>query len=141
MRQPWLASTISSTSEPTASRTASTTATSVAPVGVVEAQLDRPHAGVAQRRHAARALVRLDELAARGVGEDPLGAAAEQPPQRLAERAGDQVPDRDLGGPRPPAVEVDRLAQLAHDLGAARVEADQQPLEQRRVGQVVAPLA
>ena len=35
-------------------------------------------------------------------------------------------------------MEVDRLAQLAHDLGAARVDARQQALEHRRVGQVVA---
>jgi hypothetical protein len=35
-------------------------------------------------------------------------------------------------------VEVDRLAELADDLGAPRVEPDQQPFEQRRVGQVIA---
>ena len=94
VRQPWLASTISSMSEPTASRTASTTATSSRQSGAMEAELHRAHAGVAQRGHAPRALRRLDELAAGGVGRDPLGAAAEQPPERLAERPGRR-------GPRP----------------------------------------
>ena len=110
----------------------------LAPVGVVEAELDGPHAGVAQRRDAPGALLGLDQLAARGVGEQPLAAAAEQTPQRLAQRAADEVPGRDLGGPRPPAVEVDRLADLADQLRAARVEPDEQALEQRGVGQVVA---
>ena len=109
----------------------------LAPVGVVEAQLDRPHPGVAQRDDAPRTLGRLHPLAARGVGEQPLRAPAEQPPQRLAHRPAGQVPDRHLGDPRAPAVEVDGLAQLPHHLRAARVEADEQPLEQRGVGQLV----
>ena len=35
-------------------------------------------------------------------------------------------------------MEVDGLAELAHDLAAQRVDPDQQPLEQRAVGQRVA---
>ena len=61
----------------------------------------------ARRRRAAPrrggALRGRDQLTAGGVCRDPLRAAAEQPPQRLAERARDQVPDRHLDGPgRPP---------------------------------------
>ena len=41
----------------------------------------------------------------------------------LAERAPDEVPDRDLERPGAAAVEVDGLADLAHDLDAAGVDA------------------
>ena len=110
----------------------------VAPVGMVEADLDGADARVAQCQHPAGTLGRLDQLTARGVGEQPLRAPAQQPPQRFPERSRGEVPDGHLDDPGAPAVEVDGLAQLAHDLGAAGIEPDQQPLEQRRVGQLVA---
>ena len=110
----------------------------VAPVIVVEAQLDGAHAA---RRAAPRTGPRARAPAAaphRGVGEERLAAPAEQLPQGHAERTADEVPDRDLERPGPAAVEVDGLAELAHDLGAERVEPRQQPLEQDGVGQRVA---
>jgi len=110
----------------------------VAPVRVVEAELDRAHPRGTQRDHPPRALLGDDELAARRVGQDPLAAAAEEAPQRLARQPRREVPDRDLRAPRPPVVQVDGLAQLAHHLGPPRVQPDEQPLQQRRVGQVVA---
>ena len=64
----------------------------------------------AARRRAATRSSGATTLAARRVRQDPLRAPAQQPPQRLAERAPDQIPDRHLDGPRAPAVEVDRLA-------------------------------
>src|SRR5205814_8142246 len=84
------------------------------------------------------ALLRRQELAARCVGEEARGPAAEEPPERRAGGLADEVPDRDLDRPRSAAVQVDRLADLAHDLGAERVEADEQALEQLPVGQAVA---
>src|SRR6185436_20457237 len=44
----------------------------------------------------------------------------------------------DLQDPAPAAVEVDRLDELAHDLGPARIEADHERREHVRVRQVVA---
>ncbi len=109
-----------------------------APVGVVEADLHRPHAAVAQRHRACRPLLRRHELAARRVRQQAVGAAAEELPERRVERPADEVPDGDLQDPAAPAVEVDRLDELAHDLGAARVEADHERREHVRVRQVVA---
>ena len=109
-----------------------------APVGVVEAELDGPHAAVAQRRDAPRALVRAHRLGGRGVREQPPRAAAELAHQRLADEPPDEVPDRHLDGPRPAAVEIDRLEDLPDRLGPQRVEADEQSLEERGVRHVVA---
>ena len=109
-----------------------------APVVVVEAQLHRAHAAVAQRGDAPRALLGRHGLAGRGVREQPLRASAEQPPQRLADQPPDEVPDRHLDRPRAPAVEVDGLEDLAHGLGPHRVDADEQAVEQRGVRDVVA---
>ena len=106
------------------------------PVVVMEAQLHRPHAAVAQRGHAPRALLGRHGLAGGGVRDQPFRAPAEQPPQRLAEQPPDEVPDRNLDRPRASAVEVDGLEDLAHGLGPHRVDADEQALEQSRVRDV-----
>ena len=105
---------------------------------MVEADLDRPDPALAQGEAALRALLRRQELAARCVGEEARRPAAEEPPERRAGGLADEVPDRDLDRPGSAAVQVDRLADLAHDLGAERVEADEQALEQLPVGQAVA---
>ena len=111
----------------------------LAPVGVVEAELDGADAPLAKRETALDALLRLEQLAARGVGEEPLASG-----RRGASRAATSsalptsVPDRDLDRPRPAAVQVDRLADLADDLRPQRVDADEQTLEQLPVGQSVA---
>src|SRR5262249_3421858 len=72
------------------------------------------------------------------VRDQLLVAPAEQLPQRDAERLAERVPDRDLDGPRPAAVEVDRLADLADDLGALDVDTGEQPLAEGPGGQPVA---
>ena len=108
------------------------------PVGVVEADLARADAGIAQGDAAARALVGTDQLAARGVRVDPLVASAEQHVHGLAERPADEVPDRDLERPGAAAVEVDGLADVAHDLDAAGVDALEVTLELGAIGQVIA---
>ena len=64
----------------------------VAPVGMMEADLDGLHARVAERDATAGALVGLDELSARDVREQPLGAAAEELPDRLSRRLAEQRP-------------------------------------------------
>ena len=104
----------------------------------MEANLDRLDAGVAKRDAPARALVRLDELAARRVGEEAVGAAAEELPDRLAGRLADEIPDRSLDDPGPAAVEVDGLADLPHELRAERVEADEERLELGAIRECVA---
>ena len=103
----------------------------------MEAELDRAHASLDEREAPLGTLRRLDRLSGRRVREQPLAAAAEELPDGLLERPADDVPDRDLDRPRPPAVEVDRLADLAHGLRSERVDADEQALELRPVGQAV----
>lgn len=93
---------------------------------MVKANLDCPDAGVAKRHASARALGRLDELAARRVGEQAVGATAEELPDRLSGGLAGQIPDRRLGDPRAAAVEVDGLAELANELRPERVEADEE---------------
>ena len=113
----------------------------LAPVGVVEAQLECAHAALAQRDRPPCPLVRVDQLAARGVGQQALVAAAQKPPHGRVEQPPGEIPDRALGRPRPAAVEVDGLADLAHRLGAQRIEPDQEALEDLAVGQVIAARA
>ena len=98
----------------------------VAPVRVVEADLDRPDAGVAKRHAPTGALVGVDELAARRVGEKALGAAAEELPDRLIRGLADEIPDRSLGDPGAAPVEVDGLPDLADVLRPERVEPDEE---------------
>ena len=126
---------------PAASRTCSTRATSLAPVVVVEAELDAltPAARRATARRARSS--GSDGLAARGVREDAIRATAEQAPERLVERTPDEVPHGHLGRPRAAAVEVDGLAELPHDLRPEGIDTDQVALERPRVRQVPSPLA
>src|SRR5262249_47477977 len=105
----------------------------LAPAGRVEPDLHRPEPRVPQRAAAPHALVAVDALAARGVREQALRAAAEQHAARDAERAADEIPDGDLDDPRPSAVERDGLADLADHLRPARVDADEESLELRAV--------
>ena len=71
----------------------STTAMSVAPVGVVEAQLERAHAAHRAARRARRARSSgVDQLAARGIGRQALVAAAEQAPAPGCPAAGPRGP-------------------------------------------------
>ena len=108
------------------------------PVGVVKADLDGLHARVAKRDAAARALGRLDQLAARRIGDEAIRAAAEELPDGLAGHLPDQIPDGGLGDPGAAAVEVDRLTELTDDLRAEGVKADEERFEQRAIGQVIA---
>ncbi len=104
----------------------------------MEAQLDRAQACVTEHRAAAHALVRVDELAARGVREDAVALPAEKPPDRLVASAAEQIPDRDLDDPVAAVVEVDRLEDRVNGLGVGRVASDEQALEQRAIGHRVA---
>ena len=104
----------------------------------MEADLDRLHAGVSKRHAPRRPFVRLEQLGARDIREQALRAAAEELPQRLPRRLAEQVPDGCLDRPRPAAVEVDRLLQLADELRPERIETDENRLEQLVVGQLVA---
>ena len=127
-----------STSPPTASRTSLDDLDVAAPVVVVEAELDGAHAAVAQRRDAPGALLAVDGLAARGVGEQALGAAAEQPPERLAERRARRGPRSrprpSTGGRRGSRPSRRSRAPTSVRAGRRRRAA----AEQRGVGQVVA---
>ncbi len=109
-----------------------------APVLRVEAEFHGAHARVAQGGAPAHALVGVDELAARRVREDPVALAAEEAPDRFVPRAPDEIPDRHLGDPVAPVVEVDRLDDPVDCLRVGDVEAEQQPLEQLAVRQRVA---
>ena len=134
MRQPWFASTMTSRSG-NDSRTACDHREVDAPVARMEAQLDCAHACSAERGAAADALVGVDELAARRVREDATAFPAEQPPHGLAPSAPEKIPHRDLDDPVAPVVEVDRLDDPVHGVGVRYVEADEQPLEERAIGQ------
>src|SRR5256714_11957431 len=108
------------------------------PVGVVEADLDRADPGVPKLDDPRGALLGRHELGTRGVREQPLGAASEQPPARRLERASGEIPDSRLERPGSSVVEVDRLADLVDDLGPQGIDTDEQPLEQVAVGQRIA---
>ena len=69
----------------------------LAPVGMVEADLHGADARSRSARQRATRSARLEQLAARGVGEQTLAAAAEQLPERHAERLAERGPRR-----RPP---------------------------------------
>ena len=87
MRQPWFASTMMSSSGDRLAHRLDHGEVD-APVARVEAELDGAHARVAQRATPANALVGVDELAARRVGEDAIarrrraGARAARPRAR-----------------------------------------------------------
>ena len=104
----------------------------------MEAELDGLHALVPQRDDPVRALARLDQLPGRGVGEQSLGASAEEPPERLPGRLADEVPDRDFERPGAAAVEVDGLAELPDHLGSKRIQPGDEPPEQLCIGHGVA---
>ena len=70
-------------SGPTLRRTSSTTSTSCRQSSRWKRSLTALTPWIPKRRDALRAHFRLDELARRGVGEQPLGASTEQPPERL----------------------------------------------------------
>jgi hypothetical protein len=56
------------------------------------------------------ALLRVDELPGRGIGEEHfVPRLPEQLPERAILGAREQIPDRDLDGPVAAVVEVDRL--------------------------------
>ena len=96
------------------------------------------HALVAQCHGAAHALVDRHEFAARGVGEDPVLAAAEHLPEGLIARSPYEIPNGDLERPAASVMEVDGLEDPVDDVGARRIESDEQPLEELAVGQAVA---
>ena len=136
IRQPWLASTISSSRRRRPPHLRDDLHV-LAPVGVVEADLECAHAGVARARRPAGALGGVDQLAARGVREMRSLRPPSSRQTGLSSRRR-RGPSRPLDRPGPAAMEVDRLADLAHRFGAARVEADEEMLEQLAVGQAVA---
>jgi hypothetical protein len=78
-----------------------------------------------------------DRLHGRGVRAERFVPVAEEPPHRRLDELAERIPHRDLDGPRPGAVEVDRLADLVHGVGLAQVEPDEQPLEQGAIGEPV----
>src|SRR5204862_8143448 len=108
------------------------------PVGVVESDLDCAYAAVADGGDPRDALIGRHELSARGVREQALGTTAEESPAGGPERAADEIEDSSLDRPWPSVVQVDRLAELAHQLRPQRVDADEQMLEQLAVGERVA---
>ena len=129
MRQPWFASTITSSSG-TLRPHGLDHGQVDAPIVRVEADLRGAHARVAQCPAAAHALVRIDELAARCVRADSAPLAAEQLPQRLVPCAPDEIPDGDLDDPVAPVMEVDGLDDPVDGVGVGYVDSDEQALEQ-----------
>ena len=137
MRQPWFASTMTSRSG-SDSRTAWITGRSTRQSLECRRSLTARTPAVAERGTAADALVCVDELAARRVREDATAVPAEQPPHRLVPSAPEEIPRCDLDDPVAPVVEVDRLDDAVHGVGVRHVAADEQPVEERTIGHVVA---
>ena len=141
IRQPWFASTMISSRSPDGLPHRGDDRDVVAPVGVVEADLRRAHTGVGERHGPRRALVGPGQLAARRIRED----AVERPPSSRHSGSPAALPAMSQQAtsthPRPAAVEVDGLADLAHHLALARVDADQQALQQAAVAEAVAARA
>jgi hypothetical protein len=109
----------------------------VAPAIAAKTDLGRTDPALEELDAALDTLLRRHHLSRRGVRAKSLVPPAEELGDRRADQLAERIPDRDLDGPRPRSVEVDRLADLADDVGLADVDADEQALEERPVGQPV----
>ena len=101
----------------------------------MEPELDRPDPVGDPGLHAGDPLLGREPFAGRGVRDQRVRSSAQQPPERLAERASDQIPHRDLDGPRPAPVEVDRLADAPDHLGPTGIDADEESRQELGVRQ------
>ena len=125
-----------STSPPTAPRTASTTSTSCRQSAWWKRSFTARTPGRAARRRAPRA-----PPARPPRPRTYASSRSERPPSSRHSGWPTSRPtrsDRDLDRPRPPPWKSTVSQDLAHRLGPHRVHADEQPLEQRDVGQRVA---